>query len=159
MSKVSKIAIVVVLIVLVVTVIVLKRHNSRREDALTGDAETTQQQVVAFSPEQLTGQGRPTLIDLGAGTCIPCKLMTPILENLKAEYAGTLDVHFLDVHENQDLIPLYKINVIPTQIFYDASGRELFRHEGFFAKEDILAKWKELGIDLSEGTLRRNEGT
>jgi thioredoxin 1 len=39
--------------------------------------------------------------------------------------------------------------MIPTQIFYDADGNELFRHEGFYAKEDILAKWAELGIDLS----------
>jgi thioredoxin 1 len=38
--------------------------------------------------------------------------------------------------------------VIPTQIFYDADGRDLFRHVGFFAKEDILAKWKELGVEL-----------
>jgi thioredoxin 1 len=38
--------------------------------------------------------------------------------------------------------------VIPTQIFYDAAGRELFRHEGFFGKDDILAKWKELGVSL-----------
>ena len=43
----------------------------------------------------------------------------------------------------------YGIDLIPTQIFYDATGKELFRHSGFFAKEDILAKWKELGVDLT----------
>jgi thioredoxin 1 len=90
----------------------------------------------------------PALIDLGAGKCIPCKLMAPILEQLKNEYAGKLSVQVIDVEEKPDLITKYNVRVIPTQIFYDASGKELFRHEGFYSKEDILAKFKELGIEL-----------
>ena len=66
-----------------------------------------------------------------------------------------LDVEFYDVWENPDAGKKYGINVIPTQIFYDAAGKELFRHEGFFAKEDILAKWKEFGVDLTGPQLRR----
>jgi len=89
----------------------------------------------------------PRLVDLGAGKCIPCKMMAPILEELKKEYAGRLQVVFIDVWENPDAGRQYGINLIPTQIFFDASGKELFRHEGFFAKEDILEKWKEFGID------------
>ena len=91
----------------------------------------------------------PRLVDLGAGKCIPCKMMAPILDDLKKEYAGTLDVQFVDVWENPDAAKKYDIELIPTQIFYDASGKERFRHQGFFAKEDIIAKWKELGVDLS----------
>ena len=90
----------------------------------------------------------PRLVDLGAGKCIPCKMMAPILEELKKTYAGKLDVQFIDVWVNPDEAPKYGIKIIPTQIFYDASGKELFRHEGFFAQEDILAKWKEFGVDL-----------
>jgi thioredoxin 1 len=90
----------------------------------------------------------PKLLDLGAGKCIPCKMMAPILEQLKTEYAGTLEVEFIDVWKNPDAGKQYGIEVIPTQIFYDATGKELFRHIGFFAKADILAKWKELGVDL-----------
>ncbi len=71
-----------------------------------------------------------------------------MLEELKKEYAGRLDVEFIDVWENPDAGKPYGIEVIPTQIFYDANGKELFRHVGFFAKDDILAKWKELGVDL-----------
>lgn len=150
MNKSMKIAIVAILAVAVVVVIVAKeKGSSPQATTVEGEAGVVGQQAAAGSPEDLTGKGRPGLIDLGAGTCIPCKLMAPILEDLKAEYAGTMDVHFLDVHKKPDLAPLYKINVIPTQIFYDAAGQELFRHEGFFAKEDILAKWKELGVDLS----------
>ena len=91
----------------------------------------------------------PTLIDLGATKCIPCKMMAPILEELKADYAGKLNVVFIDVWENPDASKQHKINLIPTQIFLDAEGTELFRHEGFFSREDILAKWKELGVELT----------
>lgn len=91
----------------------------------------------------------PKLLDLGATKCIPCKMMAPILEKLKKEYAGRLEVEFIDVWQNPDAAKQYKIDLIPTQIFYNATGKELFRHVGFYGREDILAKWKELGVDLS----------
>jgi thioredoxin 1 len=90
----------------------------------------------------------PKLVDVGAGKCIPCKMMAPILEGLKKEYAGRMKVEFIDVWKNPDAGKPYGIEMIPTQIFFDASGKELFRHEGFYGKEDILAKWKELGVNL-----------
>lgn len=92
--------------------------------------------------------GLPRLVDLGAGKCIPCIKMAPILEELKEEYAGSLEVVFIDVWQDPSAGRKYGIESIPTQIFYDSSGKELFRHEGFFAKEDILAKWKELAVDI-----------
>jgi thioredoxin 1 len=100
----------------------------------------------------VTGEGKalPRLVDLGATQCIPCKMMAPILEELKTTYTGKLDVQFIDVWENPKAGDTYGIKVIPTQIFYDAAGKELFRHEGFYGKDDILAKWKELGVDLAK---------
>jgi thioredoxin 1 len=74
--------------------------------------------------------------------------MAPILEELKKEYAGKLEVEFIDVWKNPDAGKPYAIQMIPTQIFFDASGKERFRHTGFYGKDDILAKWKELGVDL-----------
>ncbi|MFA7234105.1 MAG: thioredoxin family protein [Terrimicrobiaceae bacterium] len=91
----------------------------------------------------------PRLVDLGASKCVPCKMMAPILEDLKKEYTGRMDVELIDVWKTPDAGKEYGIRVIPTQIFYKADGKESFRHEGFFGKEDILAKWKELGVDLS----------
>jgi thioredoxin 1 len=91
----------------------------------------------------------PKLLDLGAGKCVPCKMMEPILEELTEAYAGKLNVEFIDVWENEGVSEKYGIRMIPTQIFYDAEGNELFRHEGFYSKEDILARWAELGINLS----------
>jgi len=90
----------------------------------------------------------PRLVDLGADKCIPCKMMAPVLKELKKEYAGLMEVQFIDVWKTPDAGKAYQINLIPTQIFFDADGKELFRHEGFFAKADILAKWKELGVEF-----------
>ena len=95
----------------------------------------------------------PRLLDLGADKCIPCKMMAPILENLKDEYTGQLQVDFIDVWKNPSEAPKYHVNTIPTQIFFDAKGKELWRHTGFISKEDILAKWKELGYELNTAEL------
>ena len=74
----------------------------------------------------------PKLIDLGAGKCIPCKMMKPILDDLKANYADYFVTQFIDVWENPDAGKPYGIEVIPTQIFFDAAGKEFFRHVGFY---------------------------
>lgn len=92
--------------------------------------------------------GLPRLLDLGSDRCIPCRMMMPILDALKQEQAGKLDVTFIDVWKDQTAGQEYGINSIPTQIFYDASGKEIYRHEGFFPKEDILAVFARHGIDL-----------
>jgi thioredoxin 1 len=120
-----------------------------------GIAVALRQSRLSRSQEQTQDSGRasttlPKLIDLGADKCIPCKMMAPILEELKTEYAGMFEVVFIDVWEDPSRSEEYGIKLIPTQIFFDASDKELFRHEGFFSKADILAKWKELGIDFEQ---------
>ena len=90
----------------------------------------------------------PRLVDVGAGTCVPCKMMAPILDELGREYAGVFKVDVYDLREDRAAATRYGVRVIPTQVFFDAAGQERFRHEGFFAKEDILAKWRELGVKL-----------
>lgn len=102
-----------------------------------------------FGSGTMPQAARPRLLDLGATKCIPCKMMAPILEELKKEYAGRMDVDFIDVWQNRDAASQYGIESIPTQIFFDASGKELYRHQGFIAKDDILKKWQELGVDLT----------
>ena len=147
MNKIGKITIVVVLVVAVVVVIAVKSNKSGRDTATPGGGQQIPEE---YRPEQLTGKGLPALIDVGAGTCIPCKLMAPILEELKEELQGKITVQFLDLNKYPGLAKEYRISVMPTQIFYDASGKELYRHEAFMSKQDILAKWQELGVDLTE---------
>ena len=88
----------------------------------------------------------PRLLDLGADKCVPCKMMAPVLADLKNQYAGRMTVEFIDIWKTPAAGEKYGVETIPTQIFFDAEGRELFRHAGFLAREDILAKWKELGV-------------
>jgi thioredoxin 1 len=139
-----KIVIVAALVVVVATVVVLKERHARTQPV---QDDYVGKQVARPG----AALGIPRLVDLGAGQCIPCKLMAPILAELKQEYAGRLQVDFIDVWEHESAGEIFRIETIPTQILYDASGKELFRHEGFFGKEDILAKWKEVGVDISGG--------
>ena len=88
----------------------------------------------------------PRMVDLGADKCIPCKQLAPILEELKKEYAGRVNVEFIDVWKNPKAGEPYKISVIPTQIFYDVDGKEVWRHVGFLPKADFVTKFKELGV-------------
>jgi thioredoxin 1 len=84
----------------------------------------------------------PRLVDVGADKCIPCIMMAPVLGELKKEYAGVLDVEFVDVWKNPSAGQKYGIRGIPTQIFYDANGKELKRHMGFISKQGILDEFQ-----------------
>ena len=143
MKNITKFVIVFLLVVIVGGVIILKK----------GQKDNTNQKIEASQKENLVVQEEkhtlPRLLDLGAGKCIPCKMMAPILEELKEDYKAQFEVVFIDVWEHPDETKKYNIKLIPTQIFYDDKGNELYRHEGFLSKEDILAKWDELGIDLT----------
>jgi len=144
MSKIWKIAVVVGLVAVVAIVVLSKQKGSSPaadETAPSGGAVETRRTVA----------GLPRLVDLGSVSCIPCKMMAPILEELKKEYAGRLQVDFIDVWENPEAGAPYGIRLIPTQVFLDPDGKELWRHEGFLGKEEILAKWKELGFDFAAG--------
>ena len=153
MNKTMNIIIIVGLIIVVGIVIAVKQHGktpSSKQPPAAGTETATSAEVQTAEAETIP-KNLPKLVDLGAGKCIPCKMMAPILEELKEEYSGKLDVVFIDVWENPDEAKQYGIQTIPTQIFYDSTGKELFRHEGFFSKEDILGKWKEFGIELKAG--------
>ncbi|MCL4204567.1 MAG: thioredoxin family protein [Pirellulaceae bacterium] len=104
----------------------------------------------AAASEPAIATGLPRMVDLGAKKCIPCKMMAPILEDLMENYADTLQTEFIDVWENPQEAQKYGIETIPTQIFFDAAGKEQFRHVGFISKEDILATWKKLGVEVKE---------
>jgi thioredoxin 1 len=123
-----RIAIVAVLAVLVAGAIVFRDRHKPEASAPTAN------------------QLLPKLLDLGADKCIPCKAMAPILAELKRDYASRFVTEFVDVWRDEGAGKRYGVEMIPTQIFFDATGKELYRHVGFYSKEDILAKWQELGV-------------
>ena len=106
---------------------------------------------VAQAPEKGKPSGTvtstlPRLVDLGRGTCIPCKQMAPILKELTEEYKGRATVEVIDLRFQPQAAMEYGIKLIPTQVFFDDKGVEAWRHEGFLPKDQIVAKFAELGV-------------
>jgi thioredoxin 1 len=152
MKTPMKIVIVAALAVVVAGAVVLKKGKTPGESQTeTAAAATSEPPAEAGRASPAMNAKLPRMVDLGAGKCIPCKLMKPILDELKRDYAEQFVTEFIDVWENPDAGKPYGIEMIPTQVFFDAAGKELFRHVGFYGKEDILVKWKELGVDLGIG--------
>ncbi len=104
---------------------------------------TAREEVPATQP---AAERLPRVLDLGADKCKACKELAPIIEELRKEYAGRVIVDFIDVWKDPKAGEPYKIRAIPTQIFFDADGREVWRHEGFLPKADFVAKFAELGV-------------
>lgn len=98
------------------------------------------------APAQVPVAGMVTMVDLGANKCIPCKMMAPIVEQLRTDYKGRAAIVFIDVWENPAEAGRFGVSTIPTQIFYDASGVERQRHVGFLDKESIVKVLTELGV-------------
>lgn len=91
--------------------------------------------------------GLPTVLDLGASSCIPCKMMKPIFADLEQSLKGKANVILLEISEHRDLARQYRVRVIPTQIFFDTKGEMYWRHEGFLPKEEIIKKLQEVGME------------
>lgn len=90
--------------------------------------------------------GRPVVADFGRGVCIPCKMMKPILENLAKEYRGRAEILIVEIDEYPFLARRCRVRVMPTQVFYDTSGNEVYRHEGFMPEDDIREQLAKLGV-------------
>jgi thioredoxin 1 len=97
-------------------------------------------------PPDVPVKGMVTMVDLGAKSCIPCKMMAPIMEKLEKDYKDKAAILFIDVWKDPDQAKRFGIRVIPTQIFYDKQGKEVLRHTGFMSEEAIVAQLKKLGV-------------
>jgi thioredoxin 1 len=131
-----------------------KRHSARvssivAASLLLGAIGAVRAELPSASTEaihQALGSGHPTVIDVGARTCIPCKTMAPILESLANTYRGQASVLFVDLHEDEATAKRLRIQMIPTQIFFDSQGQEVKRHIGAMDEPAILAELKALGV-------------
>ena len=118
---------------------------------MTATARAELPSATASDIARALGSDHPTLIDVGARTCIPCRKMAPILEALAATYRGRASVLFVDLHTDEATANTLRVQMIPTQIFFDAQGREVSRHIGFMDEQAILAQLKTLGVE-TQGT-------
>jgi len=102
---------------------------------------------VADEVPQVPVKGMVTMLDLGADRCIPCKMMVPVMKKVEAAYEGKAAVVFIDVWKHNEQARRFKIRAIPTQIFFDASGKEVYRHVGFMNEAAIVEVFKKMGVD------------
>jgi thioredoxin 1 len=102
----------------------------------------------ARANQEIPVKGMVTVLELGADYCMPCRMMKPIVAEAKKEYEGRAAFIFLDVKENSLIAPAYGIRAIPTQIFYDKQGQEVWRHEGYLSRENIDLVLSKLGVEL-----------
>jgi len=97
-------------------------------------------------PKEIAQSPLPKLLDFGAGTCIPCKAMAPILKELTEEYKGRVVIKIIEVYQEREMTQINRIQLIPTQIFFDSKNKEVFRHEGFMDKEAIKKVFVKMGV-------------
>jgi thioredoxin 1 len=112
------------------------RPGAEQNDSVADSSEVVQDSLLA------TGY-KVTFLELGAESCIPCKMMQPIMREIAAIYPGVVDVIFHDLYKNRSVGQQYGVRVMPTQIFLDAQGKEFYRHEGFFPKDEIVSMLDE----------------
>ena len=106
-----------------------------------------QQTIASDNPlDRALSTGRPVLADFGRGVCTPCKMMKPILEGLAEKYRGKAEILIIEMDEYPTLARRSGIRLIPTQIFYDSAGNEVYRHEGFMSKKDVEKQLSKLGV-------------
>ena len=144
MDRKTKNNIILFLVAAVVVVMAAKRFRS--------DFESLNDELI-----ENKGKTLPTLVEFGSTTCMPCRKMHPILEDIKAQYAGQLKVRFVDVRKKAEKAREYGIGSIPTQVFLSSDGMELFRHVGFWSKEHIVDAWRDLDVPLSLLTADKND--
>lgn len=134
-------------IVLVGLVIVLaalyawKAQISRESGPELDYASSSSQGEVVADEKKL-----PMVIDIGRDTCVPCKMMAPILRELEEEYKGRTVIRVINLDDDPSAASRYGVYLIPTQIFLDGSGKEVCRHEGYLSKEAIMSILKDMGV-------------
>jgi thioredoxin 1 len=97
-------------------------------------------------PKDIVKTPLPKLLDFGAGTCIPCKAMAPILQELSEEYKGRVVIKIIEIYQERELTRANRIQLIPTQIFFDSKNKEVYRHVGFMDKEQIKKIFEKMGV-------------
>ncbi|MBA7553290.1 hypothetical protein ES705_45880 [subsurface metagenome] len=125
----------IIFLVLLAAVFGFKKVSNNTETSLTQEDVTTDEMKVTF-------------VELGSVKCIPCKQMQPIMKEIEEEYKGQVKVVFYDVWtaEGKPYIKEFGIRAIPTQVFLDKDGKEYFRHQGFFAKDELVEVLKMQGV-------------
>ncbi len=119
----------------------IKVDESRLKDITAAPPPTNTKEEY----QQAMKNGKPLLVDFGANSCMPCRQLRPILKEIEKEYTGKASILVIDVYKYQDLAREHRVQLIPTLIFFDKGGKEIYRHVGAWDKDSIVGKLKEAG--------------
>ena len=122
----------ILVVLLVVTTTGIFREMHKKQEAALTHVETN---------------GKPMMIEFGSDTCIPCKMMEEVLEELKEKFSNVIDIQFIHA-KNSEILDEYNVHAIPTQIFFTKEGKEFFRHSGFFSVEEVVSTFEKEGIKM-----------
>ena len=137
----------IALLILVSYSLFCSQNNGEQANEPNTEQKAKNEENLIITDEQLDfSMHKVTFIELGADKCIPCKAMQPVMREVAQEYKGTIQVVFYDVWKTPKYAKDYGIRMIPTQVFINKNGEEIFRHVGFFPKEDIIKMLKEKRI-------------
>lgn len=123
---------------------------SKSTEKLSGNTSNTELEIsyTGSLKDYIKNLGKPVIIDFGSTGCIPCKMMEPVLQELSKNYSDVFETIFINVAKDTKGTQEFGINVIPTQIFFNSDGKELYRHIGFFSKEEILNTFESYGVSV-----------
>jgi len=139
--------VVITLLILVSCSLFCSQNSGEQASEPNSQQNAKNEENLIIMDEQLDfSKHKVTFIELGADRCIPCKAMQPVMREIAKEYKGTIQVVFYDVWKTPKYAKEYGIQLIPTQVFIDKNGEEIFRHVGFYAKDEIIKMLKEKGI-------------
>ena len=91
-------------------------------------------------------KGMPVFVDFGRTSCIPCKKMVPVLDELTRKYKGRVEVVFVHIDEEKEYSLKMGVTMIPTQILLDKNGKEVSRHVGYIPIEDCEKMLRKAGL-------------
>lgn len=88
--------------------------------------------------QQALQQGKPTIVEFGSDTCATCQHMATVLQQLEQDYNGQLAIAHVNIVKQPEYATKYRIMLMPTQVFFDANGKETGRHMGALTQQEIL---------------------
>lgn len=115
----------------------------RLESLSTGPSESSAKREKL---QRTLGEGRPVLVNFDSDLCITCQQLRPVIEEIRLEKEGVIEIVVIDVQKHPAISREYRIRSVPTLLFFDAGGKEVFRTQGFLPKEALLEHLERVGV-------------
>lgn len=105
----------------------------------------------AKSQDNNVAKYKVTFVELGSVRCIPCQQMQPVMKSIETKFGKDVKVVFHDVwtEAGAPYAKQYGIEAIPTQVFLDETGKEYYRHVGYFPEDELMKVLQQKGVTVN----------